>query len=118
MFYEEKLAEFRGDVRETWKLLNSVINPYGCKTNNSVGSIVHNNEILTDSMYTTNAFNSYFSGIGGNIAGRINCEPNDHKNYLSGNYPGSFFFAPVSENGVYKIIISLKNKSSSCDNIY
>ena len=68
-------------------------------------------------MHKANAFNSYFSSIGGSIAGRINCEKDDHKNYLSGNYPGSFFFFPVSENDVYRIIISLKNKSSSCDNI-
>ena len=96
-FYEEKFAEFRGDVGDSWKLLNSVIKPYGRKTNNIIDSIVHNNEILTDSMYKGNAFNSYFSSIGGSIAGRINCEPDDHKNYLSGNYPGSFFFSPVSE---------------------
>ena len=97
---------------------NSVIKPYGSKTNNIIGSIAHNNELLTDSMHKANAFNSYFSSIGRSIVGRINCEPDDHKkNYLSGNYPGSFFISPVSERDVYRIIISLKNKSSSCDNI-
>ena len=34
LFYEEKLTEFRGDVRETWKFLNSVIKPNSRKTNN------------------------------------------------------------------------------------
>ena len=43
----------------------------------------------------------------------MNAGPNDHYQYLKGNYVNSLFFAPVSSADVEEIILSLRNKSGN-----
>ena len=47
----------------------------------------------------------------------MNAGPDDHYQYLKGNYVNSLFFAPVSSADVEEIIFSLRNKPGNINTI-
>ena len=73
-------------------------------------------DIVTDPKAIANGINNYLSTIGANIASSFN-NTGSYSQYLIGNFPNSFFLAPVDHQDIESIIMSLKNKSCSIDNL-
>ena len=63
-----------------------------------------------------NALNRYFSTVGTNIANRF-VNTDNPMEFLTGEYPESFFFTPVTFSDVISYIKSLKNKKCSVDSL-
>ena len=112
-YYENKFEEFRGDMRRTWGLINDLV---GKST--SGRSSRHVKLVVGDATYDNdeevcNLFNSHFSSVGRDIANSIQGDGGDYRRFLTGDFPGSFFFTPTTPHEVSVIIGNLKNKP--CD---
>ena len=111
-YYEGEFNKYKDDIRKTWKLINNIVKPDNNANNINVEIIIVDNSVLVDKYDIARSFNDYFVNVGQNISQLTNCLPDDHKQYLHGNYTNSFFFSPVSPNEIDKLIYSLKNKQS------
>ena len=62
-------------------------------------------------------FNHHFTRIGPDLSRAISSSPRTPESFLSGNYPHSFFFSPVTETEVRNAALLLKNGSPGHDGI-
>jgi hypothetical protein len=105
--------EYKSNMRKTWRVINNVIRPDSNTNRNTIKKIICDNIVYDDPLSISETFNNYFSTIGSNISNSVNCNENDHLQFLTNiNYPNSFFFSPVLPIDIENIIRSLKNKSS------
>ena len=113
-YYATKFETYKTDVKETWKLLNSVVKPK--KSSVKINKLIINDNIITDHQEVCNRFNEYFASVGSGIADSLPaCNDHDHVSYLPLDGPNSFFFAPVTSLDVSSILYSMKNKSNDID---
>ena len=106
--YAELINASLGESKKSWRVLNKVLNR-GQKTpvfpdhDNNTSNVTRNNSLA-------DKFNDYFVSIGSNISSKIS-QPQDasFKDYLPGNYLGSFFLNPTNCDEVYKIIMNMKS---------
>ena len=112
-YYDKLFLKVRNDVKKTWNIINKIIRPDYNKTN-FIDSIIFNNEQLKDHSSIANAFNNYFSSIGSNISRSF---PDSTDIRVPSSIQNSFFFRQIFPNEILKIIMSLKNKSTST-NVY
>lgn len=73
--------------------------------------------MLPDTINNTdlaNEFNNYFVSIGANLSKNIT-QPHSvsYKQYMSGNYPNSFFLKPTDATELHNIIMALKSSNSA-----
>ena len=111
-YFENKFNEFKSDAKKTWKLINSLVKPSSNSKKSIIDQIVSNGTMIYNKYDIASSFNSFFVNIGSDIANSINSHNNDHKVYLQGDYPHSFFFSPVTSVEIDNIIRALKNKPS------
>lgn len=111
-YFEEKFRDFRRNIGSTWRLINSLIKPGSVSNKNIIQALLINDSEVSDAPEIANAFNSFFVNIGSDVANSVVNQPNDHKAFLRGNYPNSFYFSPVIPRDIQSTINSLKNKSS------
>ena len=110
-YYATKFETYKTDVKETCKLLNSVIKPK--KSNIKINKLIIDDFIIIDHQEVSNSFNEYFASVGSGIADSLpTCNEYDHVAYLPLDVPNSFFFAPVTSLDVSSILCSMKNKSN------
>ena len=109
-YFEKKFLDYKSDMKRTWNLLNNLIK--GGTANNKVNICLTdvNGNRVTDPISVANKFNEFFSSIGEQINTNFPDQPDGHREYLSGNFIGSFFVSPVSPICIHKIIMSLKSK--------
>ena len=105
-----KFQQFKGDCKNTWKQINSIV-----RLNRINKKIIINKISENDITYETkhdiaNVLNSYSVNTNKRISESMNAGPYDHYQYVKGNYANSLFFAPVSSADVEEIILSLRNK--------
>ena len=112
-YFEKKFSDFKSDAKKTWKLINGIFRPGSYLKNDAIDHVIVNDVKIYDKYEMATAFNEYFVNIGSNIAQSVHSQPDDHKRYLRGNYPNSFYFSPVSSHEINSVICSLKNKQSS-----
>ena len=117
-YYEQKFDTAKGDTKQTWKLVNEVINR---KKRNTVSSaeFKKDNERISDEREVVNRFNEYFVNVGANLAKKITANTNStFKSYLKGNYMESMLLTPVCEQEIKKELENLDpSKSCGHDNI-
>ena len=64
-------------MKETWKLLNSVIKPK--KSSVKINKLIIDDNIITDHQEVCNSFNEYFASVGSGIADSLPaCNDHDH----------------------------------------
>ena len=108
--YSLKLEQAKSNLKETWKIIKTLINKN--KNQNTLpDSFKYNNTSITNTEDISNRFNEYFVGIGPALDNKIEKSRLD----LLGD---SFFMKPTTSEEISQIIRSCKNKlSSGCDNI-
>ena len=106
-YFAPKFQQFKGDCKRTWKQINSIILPNTINKKNIINKICENDITYVTKHDISNVLNSYFVNIGKRISESMNAGPNDHYQYLKGNYINSLFFSPVSSADVEEIILSL-----------
>ena len=108
VYYERKLEEAKSSAKQTWKILNEVLNKRSSNRKISCNFNLGNKE-LTDPKSIAEQFCKYFSNIGPALAKNISTTSVSHRSFLSGNFLESLFLDSVSEQEVIEICKSLKS---------
>ena len=109
--FNNKIQESVNSMKETWKILNSLINKTKGRKNYPT-HFLDNNTKDTDYNTIANKFYSYFSNIGSNLAKNIPKVDVNYKTFLKGSYTNSLFFNDTTPEEIESITMKLKNKSS------
>ena len=110
-YYRDKFKQISGNVRETWKLLGSVINRD--LRNDGAGFFRENGVDITDKQEIVKKFNDYFVSIGSRLASLIPDSTTAFSNYLNAPNPNSIVFHPTTANEILAIVSNFKSKWSS-----
>jgi hypothetical protein len=110
-YFCDILEKEKFNMRNTWKVLNSIIR---CKTTKTKGNQTFKSGDVT---YTSphdiaTHFNTYFANIGPSLASTINHNGKDYSSYLLGNNSSSCFFKPTNEEEIMKIITKFGSRKS------
>ncbi len=112
--YNTKLLELnKGNLKETWKLLNSIINTK--KKTMQVGNEFENKgESITGDENIANGFNNYFVNVGPSLADNIPDTDTQFSQYLSAstNVKNSLFLNPVTDVEILQLVAKVKPKKS------
>ena len=110
-FYTKKFDFARSNLRETWNIINKVLNR--SKANQYPEYITINESKVTDKTSIVNHFNEYFGEIGSTMASNIPTVNNAvFTDYLQANINTNFKFVPVTIAKVSKIIKQISPKNS------
>ena len=111
-YYAQQLARYKGDIKSTWNVINSII----CKQRKDqpkVSGFNLNGKIIKDNKSIANEFNNYFINIGPNLANNITPPHNRHfSDYMEKKVNKSIFLKPVTDNEILGLVNSFKNKYS------
>ena len=118
-YYAELFQKYSNDIRNTWKLLRSIIGKSNDKSSISE-KFKLNNDIISDSKIIANSFCKYFSNIGNTFASIIPQPNKPFDTYLPKERASkkSIYLAPTDPFEILTLIKSLKpKKSTGHDNI-
>jgi hypothetical protein len=105
------------NLKETWKLINEVINKSKRKTPLSP-TFNYGNKILTDPLEIANSFCEYFTNVGPNLVKKIPDVNTPFSTFLSNPIKDSIFLNPTNVTELTNICHSLKSgKTAGFDNI-
>ena len=79
-FFSNKIKTFEGNLKETWKTINQMINKRSKTTH--ISSLKDDDKDITDSQQIADAMNQYFCSIGEKLSNKIPLKRNP---LLSGN---------------------------------
>ena len=81
-YFSDKITQFQGDLKKTWKTINQVINK---KSNTTiVPMLTVDGQTIRDNKAIASSMNEYFCSIGNKLSEKI---PNKANPLLSGEYP-------------------------------
>ena len=119
MYYNDCLNNVKGNMKETWKILKTVLNKHKSCGKLPCSEFKHENKVITDPTDIANKFNEYFTNIGPNLAKGIPVVDKSIQDFMSGNHIGSMFLNPVTKEELCKLINHEKtNKASGYDGFY
>ncbi len=114
-YFSDILEKERNNMRNTWKILNSILRP---KTTASTDKFVSGDVSITCPKQIATEFNKYFASIGPKLASTIQHNGKNFSSYLKESNVATCFFQPTDENEIMKIISKLgSGKSAGHDNI-
>ena len=113
-FYQNLFTRNSGDIRKTWKLINTICNRTQSK---SVEKIVHNNNTITDPLLIAETFNNFFVNIAEDLAEKLPVSTDSPYRYMKQNPLPHLTLAPVTSDECSEIISSLKNTKEHVDHI-
>ena len=114
-YYNQLLIEQKGNVKNIWKILNTIIRKPK-NSHNYPDAFVDKGIFITDKNEMVNKFNEYFVNVGIELANKI-APPNQHvsvHDYLITKNKSSIFLDPVLEQDIIVTVNSCKSKTS-CD---
>ncbi len=107
LYYERKHEYVKSNTKNTWKILNEVINKK--KTTRKLPhELKVNNQMIFNPKLIANRFCDYFTNVGPNLAKTIPKASSTFQSYLDGNFINSLFFEPITEQEIGEIINSLR----------
>jgi len=98
-----------GNVRETWKIINSLIHK---RPSNSIpDKIIVDNKTIDNTKEIAEKFNTYFCNVESKLQKKIDKNPNDDvSTFLNNPVEQTIFLSPVLPVEIVKIINSFANK--------
>ena len=122
IYYENKFKATEGNMRQTWKIINTMLQDVtgSNSTSNNFKIINNQTEPLTDSFTTANYFNDFFSNIGPNLAQKFPDDNNPFSVYntMPNPNPKSFFIEPCTSSEIINIAHTLNNcKGKGLDDV-
>lgn len=100
-------------MRKTWGVINDIVGPSNVTNVRTIERLADGDNILSSSADVAEKLNDYFSAIGSTISNSFNTNFADHLGFMTGDYPVTFDFAPVTSSDVESIIMSFESKSCS-----
>ena len=114
-YYNKYFEQHSSDSRKLWQMINSLLNR-GRKKRATVKLTDSDGRLITEPLLVAEKFNDYFSGIADTLKAdiRINNQHNhSHMSFLGSPSTQSIFINPTHPVEINKIILSLKNKTTS-----
>ena len=111
-YFTELLEINKGNMKETWKILNSLINK---KSKGKQISTEFNGDEskITGDKTIANGFNNFFVNIGPSLAKRIpKCKDSLFTQFLPDKVEDTMFLQPVTEEEIMQQVKNAKNKKS------
>lgn len=112
-YYNTELQKRANNMRDTWKLINCILNKSNDKTIQSIHIKNEKGDIIEDTSITVNKFNQYFTTIGNNLAESIPPSPRTPLSYMKSPINNSIALALTDEFEIKSIISSMNNTCSS-----
>ena len=106
-YYDKQLDYFKTNTKNTWKILNEVINKKK-RVSKLSSTFIFDNQEIPCPFTIANHFCDYFTNIGPNLAKNIPESVGSHCSYLSHNYPNSIYFNAATTQEVSEIVNSLR----------
>ena len=107
MYYEKQLERVKTNTKNTWKILNEVINRKKAIKRLPTDFIV-NNRNISNPVEIADHFCEYFTNIGPNLTNNIDNSSCCYKSYLTDDMVNSVFFDLVTDTEVKEIIDGLR----------
>ena len=108
-YYQFKFNQYRNNSRQSWTLINNILRP---DNKSKVINEIHTQDgVVLDGFRVAEAFNEYFINVGAGDNSYDQSSLNDHLQFMTGDFPNSFFFNPTSPDEIYQLIKSMKNKT-------
>ena len=112
-YYENLFAKFKGDIKNTWKTINEILNRTKRK-NKFPDFFKDGNNTVTGKLAIANHFNKFFTNIGPKLSSMIAVPDNQtFQNYLKNKISYSFKFTAIDTKTISEIIDNLAPKTSS-----
>ena len=112
-YFSDKITQFQGDLKKTWKTINQVINK---KSNTTiVPMLTVDGQTIRDNKAIASSMNEYFCSIGNKLSEKI---PNKANPLLSGEYPFetpplSFSFSAIMTDILSSTLNKMKTSHGS-----
>ena len=102
-YFTNKLRSCEGNIKETWKTMNQVINKRSKTTN--INALQEGDETITDNKSIADTMNSFFCNVGKSLAEKIAPKPNPLLNGEFGDPPSCepFMFSPINEETLIRV---------------
>ena len=113
-YYSKMLLEKRGNIKETWAILNTVLGKQR-KSVNYPTHLMQRDIHITSKENMANEFNTFFTNVGPNLANDIT-EPDENisiYDYLGESIEQSLFMRPVDEEEVITTVTGCTKKRSA-----
>ena len=106
-YYDNKFEQAKDNLKETWRLINEVINK-DKKIYSPPSFLKSGDKIISDPLEIANGFCKYFTNIGPNLASKILTVNVSFQNFLGPHVKETIFLRPVTFPELYKICMSFK----------
>ena len=113
--YHDLLIEHKSNIKKSWQIIKSVINKRKYKLPSK--KFHCNGSIIDDGNMISNKFNDFFVNVRQNLAKSIPSSCKEPSDYISYNAINAFYFVPVTENEISKIIGCFKESAAGWDGI-
>ena len=110
-YYKTVLEQNKNDMKQTWKLINTLISKSKPGQNCSHTFVVDNKSV-SDPKEIAESFNHYFSTIAQNIIDKIPDQNNHYHRHLKDRNNNNLFLHPVIPQDIINFAKKLKSKSS------
>ena len=109
--YQKEFEKFKGDIKKTWKTINTILNR-NRKVNNFPDHIICKSGKLENLQDIVNEFNDYFCNIGKELAQKIPNSRRTYNQFLNKQITSNFSFSTVDADLISKVLNSFKPKTS------
>jgi hypothetical protein len=118
LYYEEQINRNKSNCKNTWNILNEIINKSKRENKKLPSTFVINQQECSDPYAIANQFSDYFSNIGLNLIKKIPNASVSHTSFLTGNYPNTMFLEPATEQEIINVVKTFRNGvATGYDNI-
>ena len=114
-YYHDLLVEHKSNLKQSWKIIKSVINKSKYHPLNSKFS--YNGKVIDDGFETSNRFNKLFVHVGESLASVIPQSTKMPSDYLKHDIVNKMYLDPVTENEIDKIILNFRESSAGWDEL-
>ena len=115
-YYNQYFQLYRENLKETWKLIGTIIKRKAKVQSNYSSRIIRNTKIYTNEFDIANQFNQHFTTIGPTLASAINPTCDDPTKYMRNSPTNhSFYLSAVTEEYVAQLFSNLNERKASLD---
>jgi hypothetical protein len=115
-YYQDKIKEYRSNLRKSWQIINSVINRK--KRNYIKNDFMKINDIRTDDpKLIADHFNKFFTEIGHNLDSKIMTTNTNPLQFIETRQENTLYLTPCSKDEIEQVIDKLKHCATGWDGI-
>ena len=115
-YLSKKFNQEKGNVKGTWKLINSLLNKNRQKANPSY--FIQDEKRIDDNKEIADSFSDYFVNIGTRLASNLPLCNTAFESFLNNRCSHSLFLTPITQEEIVDILNNIPHgKASGCDGL-